>query len=556
MTTRRKITKTGKAFALYMRCSTDDQAQKDYTTIDTQREINRDHVAKLGGKIANEYVDEGKSGTNIKRPGFQQLLADAAKGEFDTVCVTYMSRLGRGNAYVIAEYELSKYNVQVEMVKEKFTDDLAGYMGKTMTTMMDGVYPKMVSQWTKAKMEKMVERGYHCGGMTPFGYKKEIICDANGFHSEGKEPPKRLVPDKELAPFVRQAFLMAANRQMISEIARYLTASTTRKWTCTTVKNLLGLETYKGVQVFGEWRNESAHEPIVTIDEWDAAQQYLASRRVERYHPAQSKDDYVYYLRGLVFCPYCGCAYTQASHCGATTRVHYYVCNTQNRAKSGEKHCQVGAINADRLHSAVFSQIRRAAMHPSFMRKILSEYGQNWTPNTEAAESRGPLAKRLQFVDMQIGNYMRAIGEGRALETLLTALERAQKQRDEIVEEIEKLDRQIAMSKRKRPTIPLMCEAWGRFMDDWEALTPEDRIIAIRAFIIRINIKSKELAEVETESVPLPASSIVQAKSQDGSPLLAKANQLTYFPVGYVVDMPDTREQSGIEDFFPHPAFA
>ena len=46
-----------------------------------------------------------------------------------------------------SEYELDKYGVRVELVREKFTDDLTGYMGKTMTTMMDGVYPKMVSLW-------------------------------------------------------------------------------------------------------------------------------------------------------------------------------------------------------------------------------------------------------------------------------------------------------------------------------------------------------------------------------------------------------------------------
>jgi len=209
MGTRHRARKTATRYAIYLRCSTDDQAQKDFTTIDAQREINRKHVEALGGQIVKEYADEGKTGTNINRPAFRQMPDDAANGDFDAVCVTYMSRLGLGDAFIIAQYELGKHGVTVELVKEKFTDDLAGYMGKTMTTMMDGVYPKMVSQWTRTKMERMVESGYHCGGLTPIGYMTEIVSDATGFHSADKEPPKRLVPDPDNACSVRIVFDMA-----------------------------------------------------------------------------------------------------------------------------------------------------------------------------------------------------------------------------------------------------------------------------------------------------------------------------------------------------------
>jgi DNA invertase Pin-like site-specific DNA recombinase len=174
--------------------------------------------------MAGEYADEGWSGTNLNRPDWKRLLADAEAGLLDVVCVTYMSRLGRGNAFIIAEYELGKHGVRVEMVREKFTDDLAGYMGKTMTTMMDGVYPKMVSQWTKAKMQIMVERGYHCGGHTPFGYRSVVAPDAAGFHNAEKEPPKRLVPDEETRAIVADAFAVLLESRSIAAVREHLTA--------------------------------------------------------------------------------------------------------------------------------------------------------------------------------------------------------------------------------------------------------------------------------------------------------------------------------------------
>jgi len=76
----RKATKRGTGplrYAMYLRCSTDDQAEKDFTTIEVQREIASQHVAERGGTLTGEYVDEGKSGTNLSRPGWIRLLADA-----------------------------------------------------------------------------------------------------------------------------------------------------------------------------------------------------------------------------------------------------------------------------------------------------------------------------------------------------------------------------------------------------------------------------------------------------------------------------------------------
>ena len=90
-------------YAIYLRCSSDDQAQGDFTTLDTQRELNTEYVAERGVLI-KEYSDEGKTGTNIKRPGLEALIRDARAKMFDIVVVTYMSRLARGEAYHVAEY--------------------------------------------------------------------------------------------------------------------------------------------------------------------------------------------------------------------------------------------------------------------------------------------------------------------------------------------------------------------------------------------------------------------------------------------------------------------
>src|SRR5437016_2266155 len=100
-------------YAIYLRCSTDDQGEGDFTTIDVQRDLNREHVSNVCGTVFNVYCDEGISGTTLNRPGWKRLLADAQARKFDAVVITYMSRLGRGDAYTVAEWQLREANVRV-----------------------------------------------------------------------------------------------------------------------------------------------------------------------------------------------------------------------------------------------------------------------------------------------------------------------------------------------------------------------------------------------------------------------------------------------------------
>ncbi len=238
-------------YATYSRCSSDDQKHKDFSTTDVQDGLNRQYIVGKGGLFVEAYQDEAVSGTTLKRKDYQRLLADAKAGHFDVVVVTYMSRLGRGRTFVIAEYELEKCGVRVEMVKESFTDDIGGYMGKNMTNVMDGMYAYQVRQWTMTKMEAMVNAGFFPGGYPPFGMQKIIVHSAAGFHRAGSEPPKRLIPDPDQAKVVRGAYELFLETRSQASVREYLHAVTPRKWTTTSVKNLLTNEVYKGVLQFG-----------------------------------------------------------------------------------------------------------------------------------------------------------------------------------------------------------------------------------------------------------------------------------------------------------------
>ena len=96
--------RTKTRYATYSRCSTDDQAHKDFSTIQVQRGLNQ--AVRHAQRRRTGYRIPGrgnKSGTTLNRPGWKKLLADAQAGLFDTLVVTYMSRLGRGDTCTVAE---------------------------------------------------------------------------------------------------------------------------------------------------------------------------------------------------------------------------------------------------------------------------------------------------------------------------------------------------------------------------------------------------------------------------------------------------------------------
>ncbi len=385
-------------YAMYLRCSTDDQAHGDYTTIDTQREYNTQYVAQKGGLLVREYSDEGKTGTNLKRPGWRELLADAQAGHFDAVCVTYMSRLARGKAFHVAEYQLEECGIAVEMVREKFTPDMAGHVNKEMTILMDGMYPKMVSQWTKAKQQQMFARGYFCGGRVPFGYQLEAVpSDGAGATGYGdKEPPKRLVPDPQTLPIVVEAFERFVATRNATVVVEYLRTVTDVPWSYSKATYLLKNQAYRGVARWGEHVNEAAHEPIVPEALWDAAQDIFdsgAENRARRPKRQGVASPHAYYLRGMVTCQHCGGTMTTADHIGRRAPVRYYECI--QAVKFGAA-CPVKRINADMLHGAVIAEIQRMAAHPWRVRKVLEEVARQLPEASHLEADVALLAKRLK----------------------------------------------------------------------------------------------------------------------------------------------------------------
>ncbi len=82
--------------ALYPRLSHEDELQGESNSISNQKSVYSKPLQKQNGfSNLRWYTDDGYSGANFQRPGFQAMLADIEAGKVGTVIVKDMSRLGR-----------------------------------------------------------------------------------------------------------------------------------------------------------------------------------------------------------------------------------------------------------------------------------------------------------------------------------------------------------------------------------------------------------------------------------------------------------------------------
>lgn len=84
-----------KITALYERLSRDDEQQGESNSIINQKKYLEDYAKSKGFKNIRHFTDDGYTGTNFNRPGFNALLDEVKAGNVGTILIKDMSRIGR-----------------------------------------------------------------------------------------------------------------------------------------------------------------------------------------------------------------------------------------------------------------------------------------------------------------------------------------------------------------------------------------------------------------------------------------------------------------------------
>lgn len=153
---------TPKRAALYLRVST-----KNGQTTDNQRRALRKVAKHRGWEIVKVYQDEGISGTKSrdKRPGIDQLMKDATRGEFDLIAAWSVDRLGRSLIDLI-NFLKEIHALKIDLYLDKQGIDTTTPGGKAMFQMM-GVFAEfeqaMISERVAAGLARAKAEGKTLG---------------------------------------------------------------------------------------------------------------------------------------------------------------------------------------------------------------------------------------------------------------------------------------------------------------------------------------------------------------------------------------------------------
>lgn len=208
---------TEKITALYCRLSQEDANEGDSNSITNQKDILLRYAKEHRFPNPTFFVDDGYSGTNYDRPGFQQMLSEIEAGKVVVVLTKDLSRLGRNSSLtgLYINFTFPKYSVRYIAINDHFdtidpnsTDnDVAG-----IKNWFNEFFAKDTSRKIRAVQKAKGERGVPLTTNVPFGYRKD------------PEDRTKWIVDEAAALVVKRIFELCMEGRGPMQIAKLLQA--------------------------------------------------------------------------------------------------------------------------------------------------------------------------------------------------------------------------------------------------------------------------------------------------------------------------------------------
>lgn len=377
-----------KRAALYIRVSTLEQAQEGYS-VGEQKERLIAYCKAKDWLIADIYVDGGYTGSNLKRPGIQKLISETDK--FEMVLVYKLDRLSRSQRDTLYLIEEVFRPNDVDFISMQESFDTSTPFGKAMIGLL-AVFAQLEREQIKertwmGRVARAKTGLYHGGGNIPIGYE----------YSDGKLVinPYEAEQVKKIYEWYLSGLSLKAITERLQNEGYTNKYSSYNSWS--SVRNILGNETYTGRLHFGDIVVENAHEAIISDEQYKAAQ-ILRGKKQEMYGPAfQSK----HMLTGLMFCGKCGGRYYLRN----SGKYSYYACYSRTKQMQSmvkDPNCMNKIWKVQELDTVVDLKIRELLQSP----KMAAEIAVSRPKKTPVVSNNSNIEKRIRDIDKQISKLM------------------------------------------------------------------------------------------------------------------------------------------------------
>ena len=380
--------------ALYIRLSQEDNDtgvdKQESNSITSQKTLLNEFVEEHDDLIIYDtYIDDGYTGTDFNRPGFQRLLEDMRKGNINCVLVKDLSRLGRNYIEVgnYIEQIFPLFNIRFIAINDS-VDSFKNPMSSNtilvpFKNLINDEYARDTSIKIKSALNGRKKKGEFIGAFSSYGYVK----DENDKH--------KLVIDKESAEIVKKIFEWKVNEGLgnlsichrLNDMGILNPTGYKKKklnqnynnskikqedysWCPSTVRNILKNDVYIGNVTQGkrkvksykihkieqvseqDWVTvENMHQPIIDKNLFEKAQEM---RKVDTRVQNTGK---LSIWAGILRCADCGRA-MHKKYCKnkSGTIYEYYICGTYRKKSS--KLCTKHTLKVEELENSVLEAIK------------------------------------------------------------------------------------------------------------------------------------------------------------------------------------------------------
>jgi site-specific DNA recombinase len=389
-----------KRYVIYTRCSTDDQAQGDFTTLDAQAYHCKNMLDAFGYELANLGTkgiikDDGYSGKDLKRPGIQMILSDInKKRSFDGIIFFRLDRLTRNPRDLYSLIDLLRdKNIDFVSVRENLDSSTAiGRVVIGILGLLSAFERELTGERVKASCIARVRQGKWVGGNLPYGYK--LIDDGDPLPN-GRQP-RKIVINPEIGPKIRIIWEMAADNKSLYAIAHELTRREIKtphgkEWRKQSIDWILKNPFYKGYIKYSDEINKGNHPALLDEQLWEKANKTM-SAKMPGHRFVKRPQGYIYLLAGLLKCGKCASHYVCESGNGHSNAFYYYICG---RAKQ-KLGCGAPRLSAKGFDNALIDYFKRASEDQEIIVKAIGEAVLDAQVNLEHLEKLiTPLQEKL-----------------------------------------------------------------------------------------------------------------------------------------------------------------
>lgn len=371
--------------ALYCRLSRDDGTESESNSIGNQKKLLSQKAKEMGLTDTKYYVDDGYTGTNFNRPGFQQLIDDIEIGLVSAVMVKDLSRLGRDYVSVgnYTDSYFPEHNIRFIAVNDAIDSDEGESEIAPFKNILNEMYARDISKKIRSSHRLRGSMGEPLS-QPPYGYMKS------------PENKKKWIIDPEAATVVKSIFKMCLDGKGNETIARELqenevlipmaywrskglnrggkkTQTNPYKWCKTTVQKILSQQEYCGDIINFKTYSKSfknkrrienskenwavfknVNEPIIDRETFETVQKFIS--KTKRRAPKKENGERSIF-NGLV---YCGDCHSKMRYHTSTSNkeIHYFTCSDNKvdyRGKCPGRHY----LRADALEEVVKLELRR-----------------------------------------------------------------------------------------------------------------------------------------------------------------------------------------------------